>query len=195
MITPFTSAQLATVVGAIAVGLVLVRSGVAHLRHIEAFSLILRAQGTPADSLARSLAVVVGAAETLVGSIMLGGIVASQASWLRAAALCAAAMFAVFATHLALLLRKAPNVPCGCGAASTPVSIWGVVRAGALGLLAIVAGLGAGSTSHPIPTEVWAMGAVGGAAFGTVLWLLPDAMTTRVPGQAWEAEVDGFHEL
>lgn len=80
-----------------------------------------------------------------------------------------AALYLVFAVHTAVVMRRSPGAPCGCGGGDEPASLPVVVR----GLLI---GLGSAWCLLQPPPASWAwlaLTAMAGALLGAVGWLMP----------------------
>jgi hypothetical protein len=93
--------------------------------------------------------------------------------FLRPVALLVSGLYFGFAAYAVILLRRRPNAPCGCAAESEPVNVWTVVRATLLGLLTVVAAMGA---EHVALAGRWtelAVALLAAVALGVTLWCLP----------------------
>lgn len=162
--------------GALAVALVLLASGAAHLRDRAGLRSALAAHGLLPHGPQRAVATVLGPVELLLGTGLVVGVVLG-ADPTRLLALAAVLLTAGFTAYLLVVVRRTSGeeeVPCGCGLGATPVGPWAVVRAALLtGLagLAVVGGtpawsgadlrLGGGSD---LATPVWATALLVGAA-------------------------------
>lgn len=126
-----------------AVGLVLLASGLAHLRQPGALGRALALHGVlPARLLApvRSLLTV---AEVGLGALLLAAVVTPVVPVLPVAGL-GAALCAAFTAYLVVVRRATAGgdpVPCGCGIGETEIGPAAVARAGVLTVLAVVGGL------------------------------------------------------
>ncbi|WP_134772072.1 MauE/DoxX family redox-associated membrane protein [Ornithinimicrobium flavum] len=160
--------------GALAVALVLLVSGGAHLRDRAALRAALAAHGVLPAGARRAVTALLGPVEVVLALALLAALVAGP---VLVPALAAAVLAAGFTAYLLVVVRRTrgeEEIPCGCGLGTTPVGPWAVVRAALLtGLagLAVVGGtpgwsaadvrLGGGSD---LSAPVWATALLVGAA-------------------------------
>lgn len=172
--------------GALAVALVLLATGVAHLRDKGVLRSALAAHDVLPHGLQRAVTAVLGPVELVLGAglvavVALGAGGASAAGTgggassvlatdpTRLLALVAALLTAGFTAYLLVVVRRTggeEEIPCGCGLGTTPVGPWAVVRAALLTGLAGLAVVGGapGWTGSDLPlggathlaTPVWA---------------------------------------
>ncbi|WP_147341054.1 MauE/DoxX family redox-associated membrane protein [Actinomadura logoneensis] len=166
-------AVLAALAGAVAVPVVLVPSLAGHLRG-RSLGTALRAQAAVPSRLAAAVASLAVAAEAGVLGLLLAGVIVRRTGLVQGALAVATVLFTAYAAYAAYVTRtRTGRVPCGCGGdLSTPMSVWVVVRAAGLAVLA----LGGALTPLPDLTGGTVSGVVAGAALGVLLWILPRAM-------------------
>lgn len=172
----------------LAVGLVLLAAGAAHLRDPRSLRDAVRAHGVlpPAAVPPRLL----GAGETVLGAVLIVAALGGGSALGRWSGAGAALLLAVMAGYLALARARqersgGPALPCGCGVGEAPLGGAVVARSGALALTAVVGALTASSWSigsRPLPEAVVALAA--GLTLAIGLALLPAA---RRPAPADEA--------
>ena len=108
----------------LALGALFVVTGVLKLRDPSGFATDI-ANYRLAPALAPLLAVVLPWTEIVAGAVLM----ALGAGWRRAAALCIAAMMAVFTVGAGSALARGLDVSCGCfGSDSAPITWWTVLR-------------------------------------------------------------------
>lgn len=115
-------------------------SGLAHVRGFGAFHAALVAHRIIPYAATRSVARVQLVAELLIGAS--GVAVSLAAPWLpgpliRSVAALVVAFYAVFAGYIRIQLRRAPGLACGCFGDEEPTSMLTFVRAVLLALVAL----------------------------------------------------------
>ncbi|WP_151523878.1 MauE/DoxX family redox-associated membrane protein [Serinicoccus kebangsaanensis] len=154
----------------LAVGLVLLAAGSAHLRRPQETVRALRAHTLLPSALARPVALGLGPVEVALGvGLLAAGAGALGAGPARLLALGAALLCSAFTGYLWAVQRRVAGtgaeVPCGCGLGTTPVTHWAVLRAGVLTLLALVVLVAAPAGWQAEPgAPVWAQVCVAGCA-------------------------------
>ncbi|MFI0350471.1 MauE/DoxX family redox-associated membrane protein [Actinomadura sp. 9N407] len=168
-------------VGAIAVPLVLLGSLAGHLRRPGLLGSALRAQRTLPAFLIRPVAVLVPAAEAVLGLAAATGLLLGRDDLLRGALGCTAVLLASYAAYSLHVTRTRPAAPCGCaGDLDSPMTIWVAVRAAALALPAAVGAFAALPSGGGAET---AMTVLAGLTFAVLLWTLPRAMNEQTNQQ------------
>ncbi|WP_298748623.1 MauE/DoxX family redox-associated membrane protein [uncultured Serinicoccus sp.] len=170
------------VASAWAVGLVLLVSGLSHVRAPRSTQAALSAHDLLPSSTHRWLALVLGPVELVLAvALLAGGLGVLGGPVARVLGLGAALLCLGFAAYLRVVLRRTAGqeVPCGCGLGATPVTGWSVVRAGLLGALALAAvTLPTGPWTALPGAPVWAqavVAAAGGLALAVGTAALPAA--------------------
>jgi hypothetical protein len=169
-------------VGAIAVPLVLLGSLAGHCRRPGLLGGALRAQRTLPRLLIAPVAVLVPAAEAVLGLAAGAGLLLGRSGLLRGALACAAVLLAAYAAYGLHVSRTRPAAPCGCaGSLDSPMTIWVAARAAALALLATAGALWTLPSSSSGGET--AMTVVAGLTFAVLLWTLPQAMNEQFEGR------------
>ncbi|GAA4105843.1 MauE/DoxX family redox-associated membrane protein [Actinomadura miaoliensis] len=170
------TAGLAAGIAAVTVPVVLAVSLWGHARRPGVLVAAVRAHGTVPGPLVRPVAALAVAAEAVTGAGAAAGLLLGLDDLLCACLALAAVLLGAYALYGTYVARTRTHaVPCGCaGDASTPMTGWVAVRAGALAVLALAGAVWGPPASRP-PAEsliVVAMGLV----WAVLLWSLPPAM-------------------
>lgn len=162
-------------VAAITVSLALLAAVAEHLWRPGVLPDALRAHRAIPALLVRPVAAGIVFGEAWLGAATVAAALAGDAAVLRLAGAGCTALFTVYLLYGWLVRRIRPGTPCGCSAASTPMSGWVLVRSGGLAGMGAVAAAGAeyaGSlTGMRLVVTVLA-----GATFAVLLRELPIAL-------------------
>jgi hypothetical protein len=163
--------DLLAAVAALTTSLLLLVSGIEHLRH--RVSAELAAHAVLPRNVRPAVAVVLPSAELLAG---VAGAVALRGPALVVQAI----LFAAFAAYLALVIRAGGSgVPCRCGLPEVPVGPVAVGRAAALAALALLAaGFSAG---RPADAGSLALIAVAAPTLALLVAIVPAARRLPTP--------------
>jgi Methylamine utilisation protein MauE len=163
--------DLLAAVAALTTSLLLLASGIAHLRRPVGAELAVHA--VLPRNVRPAVAIALPAAELLAGLAGVGT--------LRGPALVLqAVLFAAFAAYLALVVRAGgAGVPCGCGLPEVPVGPVAVSRAAALAALALVAA--AFSGGRPPDAGSLALLAVAAPTLALLVAIVPAARRLTTP--------------
>ncbi len=162
-------------VAAYVVGFVLVIAVAERLRAPGALPAALAAHRVVPRRVIRPVAVVVTAAEVVLGLLLLAGLVAAPSALVLTGV---AVLFACYGGYAWYVTESGRGGPCGCGGTDVPLGHWVTGRAFALAALAVVAGA---ASDHVLPLSRFddrlLLVLLAAATIGTLLWHLPAAMT------------------
>ncbi|WP_238362298.1 MauE/DoxX family redox-associated membrane protein [Actinopolymorpha pittospori] len=158
------------------VAVVLLAGAVGHAAKPSVLAGALRAHDMFAPRLVAPLAVAVPLAELAPALLAAHALLTGRPGELRAAMSGAAVLLCGYAAYAFHVARTREEVPCGCSAGATPMTVWVAVRAAALAVLAACAVVGADPAVTAAGHRL-VIAALAGAVFGTMLWELPSMMT------------------
>ena len=166
-----------------ACSLVLLASGVDHLRRRDALLAGLRRQGVVPDGLVRPVSWALPLGEVALGVGLLAAVMDAGTLADRTLGGATVALFAAFAVYLRGVSRRpdAHVIPCACGSGETSVGPWVTLRAATLGALAALGALWpvAGGLGSLQPPQV-AVVVSASVALAVTLALLPAARQPQI---------------
>lgn len=163
-------------VSALLVGGILLSTGLMHLKSVSSFGDAIAQQGVVPRAMARTLALVLVAAEVAIGGTMLAAFAIGRFDVAGGSAIAGVGLLAAYAGHAFYVAhtRKAP-VPCGCSRSDLAMSGSVAIRALMLMVIAVVSI----SVRNLQATDVLqvsaelAVAAMAAASIGILLWFLP----------------------
>jgi hypothetical protein len=166
---------LIAIIGGLVASLSLLWSGGSHLLHQSRFGSDIVAQQLIPSSLARSLALVLTAAELIVGAAGLFAVASAPNRVAAPFAWAATIVLAIFACYLWILLKTGSSAPCGCTATGRPVSQLALLRSSLLAVCAAAFAVAQGSFAwEPLSAGEVLICALASVTYFTFLWLLPE---------------------
>lgn len=159
---------------AVLLALVLVASGLSHLRAPATTAAQVRAHGLA--PVGRVMVVGLAAAELCLAVWLVAGVLGVMST--VAPLVLAGAFLLGCAGYLALVRsRGGAGLPCGCGLGDGGVGGWSVTRAAALGAAGLAASAVAldGTTQPPVGVGEWLIAALAALTFALLATILPMA--------------------
>ncbi|XVX21407.1 MauE/DoxX family redox-associated membrane protein [Actinomycetota bacterium] len=165
-----------------ACALVLVASGLSHLRDLAVLRRGMREHGVLPESIHAPAAIALTAAELVLAAALAFGLVVGSSGVTRLAAAGAAALFAAFTAYLLLALRRpgAAALPCACGLGDAPLGLWTVVRAALLAALAVIGAVWVPAAAGTLALPQLAVVLLATVSLAIGIGLLPAARAVEV---------------
>lgn len=155
---------------------VLASAGLAHLRHLRAFSAAIGGQGIWPEWSVLPLAAAVATVEAGVGAGGVVALIAADTPTVHTVLLATVTfVYCCYALYGVYLLRTRPGVPCACSGDMDRVDGAVVGRAATLGALALIAALHAPVAQGLVEREAVIVG-LASVVYGLAVWALPTAL-------------------
>lgn len=165
---------------ALAAGLMLLWAGVGHLCRPMHFAAILASHKVVSRSLGVPAAFALGVIEVGIGAWLLSALIVELPAFRPLVS--AAALYTLFAMHVARLLAMPEAVPCGCSIGDRPANAWALGRTAVLAAALSACALISNSTALAAPgAQTMIFLVLIGAVLAMVAWVLPDAL--HIPGR------------
>lgn len=163
---------------------ILLAAGASHINNFGLLGQAIREHRLWRPSLQFPLAVGVVGSELLLGA---GGLIATLLDELDTAlaeAISTATflLYVAYALYGVLLLTHRPTSPCGCAAGKGPINVWVPLRSGVCAVVSLVLILSGETILIPSASNGFVLAVLVATASGTLLWLLPAALSVPDSG-------------